>query len=113
MALLAAGEGQHLRAAADLAGRRVEHEVAHLEPRLRGDGGPALQGAQAGQQLGELERLHQVVVGPGVEPLDPVGGGVAGRQHQHRDPSSRGAGTSRTTSRPERPGIRQSTTATS
>ena len=51
--------------------------------RLAGVLGPAAQqGPQAGQQLGEGERLDQVVVGPGVEALHPVLDGVPGGEHE-------------------------------
>ena len=51
----------------------------------RGDG-PAVQRAQAGQQLVDLERLGQVVVGTDVEALHAVGQRVAGGEHQHGGP---------------------------
>ena len=40
------------------------------------------QRAQPGQQLGQRERLDEVVVGPGIEPLDPVVDGVARGEHE-------------------------------
>ena len=45
---------------------------------------PAQQRAQPGQQLLQGERLGEVVVGAGVETLDPVADGVAGGEHQDR-----------------------------
>ena len=42
----------------------------------------AQQRPQPGQQLLQRERLGQVVVGAGVEALDPVADGVAGGEHQ-------------------------------
>ena len=51
------------------------------------------QDAQPGQQLGEGERLDEVVVGPGVEAGDAVLDGVAGGQDQDRAwPARPGAG---------------------
>ena len=47
-------------------------------------GGAAEQRAHAREQLGERERLDDVVVGAGIEPRDAVGDLVARRQHQHR-----------------------------
>ena len=47
-------------------------------------GGPARQGADAREQLLEGERLHQVVVRPGLEPLDAVGHRVARGEHEDR-----------------------------
>jgi hypothetical protein len=38
------------------------------------------QGSQPSRQLGEVERLDQVVVGAGVKAGDPVGDGVPGGQ---------------------------------
>ncbi len=46
--------------------------------------GPALEGADAGQQLAEVERLDEVVVGAGVEAADPVGRRVARGEHEER-----------------------------
>ena len=67
--------------------RRVEPQVPE---RQRAVGGrlaarAAQQRAQAGLELVDVERLDQIVVGAGVEPVDPVAHGVAGGQHQHRD----------------------------
>ena len=47
-------------------------------------GPPAHQGPQACQQLLALERLHQIVIGAGIEPLDAVVGLRAGREDQDR-----------------------------
>jgi hypothetical protein len=68
--------------------RGVELQVA--DPKDRGAlGGPAAhERAQARQQLGERERLGQVVVGAGVEPRDPVGHRVARREHENGAPSA-------------------------
>ena len=52
----------------------------------RSDGLAADQRAQAREQLAEVERLHQVVVGACVEPADPVLHLVSRREHQHRHP---------------------------
>ena len=48
----------------------------------------AQQGAHPGQQLGEPERLGDVVVGARVEPHDRVDLVGAGRQHEHRHPAA-------------------------
>ena len=45
---------------------------------------PALERTEPGQQLAEIERLDQVVVGAGVQPGDPVSRGIPRSQHQHR-----------------------------
>ncbi len=64
----------------------IERQVGEPEHLARLLGERAAQDrAQAGEQLLELERLRQVVVGAGVEPLDPVADGVARGQHQDRD----------------------------
>ena len=82
MAQLAPGQGDGLAVPLDRPGRRVVLEVAHRQLRPQGHRRAALQGPDPSQELGQAERLDQVVVGPGIEPFDPVGGGVAGRQHK-------------------------------
>ena len=71
---------------------RVHGHVADLE-RLVAQlaAAAAQQGAHAGDQLVERERLDQVVVGAGVEAGDAVGDGVARREHQHRHAGARRA----------------------
>ena len=69
----------------DLARRRIEDQVAALEPGSDADGWPPLQGPQPGQQFPEVERLDQVVVRPAVEPGDAVRGGVPSREHEDRN----------------------------
>jgi hypothetical protein len=51
----------------------------------------AQEGAQACQQLPEVERFGDVVVGAGVEPGDPVLDLYAGSEYQHRRLVARGA----------------------
>jgi hypothetical protein len=46
---------------------------------------PTEEGPEPAEELGEGERLDQVVVRPSVEPGDPVGDGVASGQHEDRD----------------------------
>src|SRR5262249_13665009 len=70
--VLAGGQRHGRAAAADHPGARVDGHVGDADDRVGLAGGPADQGPQAGQQLGQLERLDQVVVGPGVEAADPV-----------------------------------------
>ena len=53
----------------------------HLEP--LGAAAP-MQRPDAGQELVELERLRQVIVGPGIEPADHVLDRVPRREHQDR-----------------------------
>ena len=64
--------------------RAVEREVGEAQLRRVAGLQPAQQRPQPRLQLGERERLHQVVVGAGVEAVDPVGDRVARGQHQHR-----------------------------
>jgi hypothetical protein len=71
---------------ADGSRRRVELEVARPQ-----DGRPLAriapqQGPQPGEQLGEGERLGQVVVGPGVEAVDAIADRVARGEHDDRHP---------------------------
>ncbi len=64
----------------------------HFDPRRRQR--PALaagERAQAGQQLPEIERLGQVVVGAGVESLHARLDGVSRRQHENRHVGPGGA----------------------
>ena len=61
----------------------VEPAPAQRDHR-RGVGVPAQQGPQPGQQLVDLERFDQVVLGAGVQPLDPIGERAAGGQDQDR-----------------------------
>ena len=49
------------------------------------------EGAQPRLELAHVERLHEVVVGAGVEAVDAVGHGVARGQHQHRHAVARAA----------------------
>ena len=65
---------------------RVELDVGEGEDvSWRAVRAPAQQRAQARIELLERERLDEVVVGPGVEPCDPVVDLVAGGEHQHRN----------------------------
>ncbi len=64
---------------------RVVDEVAHRQLRRMRLLRPALQGAQPGEQLGEIEGLDHVVVGALVKAEDTVGGHVPSRQHEHGD----------------------------
>ena len=68
----------------DLTARGIEREVAdpqHLV--VARHARAAQQRTKARQQLVERERLHEVVVGAGVEPGDPVAHLVAGGEHEH------------------------------
>ncbi len=58
---------------------------------LRGIGTAAQQRLDARQQLGEGERLGEVVVAAGLEPLDAVIDAAQRRQHQHRGADALGA----------------------
>ena len=69
----------------DLARGRVERQVGHLQHGCwRGRRWRRRSGAQAGQQLVELEGLDEVVVGAAVQALDLVGQRVARGEHDHR-----------------------------
>ena len=67
-----------------LPGREVQGEVADAQQAALALEAPPQQRAQSGQQLRQGERLDQVVVGAGIEPLDPVVDGVARGEHQDR-----------------------------
>ena len=72
----------------DLPGRRVEPEVADLEPHRSLGRSAAHERAQPREQLGEREGLREVVVGACVEPRHPVVDRVPGREHEHRRPDA-------------------------
>ena len=70
------------------AATRVEPQVADDELRRPLDAAPPRQRPQPREELRERERLRQVVVGPGVEPGDPVADRVPRGQHQHGRPDT-------------------------
>ena len=72
-------------AAEDLVGVGVQRQVADRQRRHAARRPAAQQRAQAREQLLALERLDEVVVGAGVEPLDARLERVARGQHQDRD----------------------------
>ena len=64
--------------------RRVDDEPARaVQHRRRGRRGAAAEGAHARDQLGEGERLAEVVVGAELEPRDAVLQGAGGGEHEH------------------------------
>ena len=80
-----------LLASPDLSRRGIEPQVTHDDHGRPLDASPADERAEPGQELGEGERLRQVVVRAGVEARDPVVDRVTGGQHQHRHPDARPA----------------------
>ena len=64
--------------------RHVEPYPANLEDGAGVARRPAHQRLYPCHQLGDLERLGEVVIGPGVEPLNLLVQLTAGGQHQHR-----------------------------
>jgi hypothetical protein len=70
---------------------RVDHEVADRDGAGGERGAAAEQAPQPRQQLGERERLREVVVGAAVEAGHPVGDGVARGEHEHRRARPAGA----------------------
>ena len=83
------GEADRVAACSDRPCGRVVDEIADRQDRLVGLSGSALQRSQPGQELGEVERLHHVVVDAFVEPEDAVGRDVSSREHQDRQPRTR------------------------
>src|SRR4028118_2213284 len=73
--------------APNLVSYRVERDVAGREDHFFGLllGWPPGQRAYAGQELGEGEGLGEVIVGPSVQPLDPVLDLGAGGEHENRN----------------------------
>ena len=62
----------------------VEADIAGFERHSQHPAGAAQQRFDAGNQLGYRERLCQIVVGPRIEPRNPVLDRVARRQDQDR-----------------------------
>ena len=83
---LGRGELEAAAGAARFHGPEIEREVGETQ---HVDGlrvhGAAEQRAQSREQLLERERLRQIVVGPGVQPVDTVADRVSRRQQQDRD----------------------------
>src|ERR1700722_759649 len=78
------GERELTRSPVGLTGAKVELEVPKAQDLPLLSAAPPEQGPQPGQQLGEREWFDQVIVGAGIETLDPVVHGVPGRQHEDR-----------------------------
>jgi len=68
---------------------RVQPQIALGQDRRPPPAVPAGQGPEPRGQLQQAERLDQVVIRPRVQPSDPVGDTIPGRQHQHRGPGPR------------------------
>jgi hypothetical protein len=68
--------------------RRVQPQVADLQHGRALDPAAAHQGAHPRGQLGEAERLDEIVVGAGVQPHDTVVDRVPGGQQEHRRPAA-------------------------
>ena len=72
-------------AAHDRALQPVHLQVGHAQHGfLAGDRRAARERVHAREQLGERERLHEVVVRAGLQPLDAVAHAAQRRQHEHR-----------------------------
>ena len=66
-------------------GDQIELEILDLEARgFAARGAPAQQRLDARQELGERERLGEIVIAPRLEPADAVVDAAEGGQHQHR-----------------------------
>ncbi|OLB82132.1 MAG: hypothetical protein AUI14_01110 [Actinobacteria bacterium 13_2_20CM_2_71_6] len=87
---LLAGQLQRLAGPGDRALGLVEDEIPDGQYRRGGRRRAPAQGPYPRYQLVKGERLGQVVVGAQPQPLDPVGDGTAGGQHQH--PGQRAGG---------------------
>jgi hypothetical protein len=67
---------------------QIDRDVLHPN-RRRGDAsGPPDERAQPREQLGQVERLHQIVVGAEVQAFDAVRRRVPRCQHQHWRPDA-------------------------
>src|SRR5581483_7130019 len=76
------GELQKSLAAAGFVRDRIEREVAEAKNVTFGGQAPQ-ESTEAGEQLRERERLDQIVVGAGIETLDPFGYRVLGGENQN------------------------------
>jgi len=83
--VFAAGEGNLRAAAPDAASREIDREMTDLDAlRRQRTAVAARQGPDAREELAEVERLGEVIVGAGVEALHARLDSVARGQHQHR-----------------------------
>ena len=64
--------------------RGVKPQIANLEHHAALDRAAAAERPHARQQLGQRERLDQVVIGAAIQSPNAIFDGVAGGQHQHR-----------------------------
>ncbi len=91
-------EGEFLRGERDLpspprdqVAGGVDHEVADDEPGREHLAASPGEGAEPGQELAEVERLGEVVVGAGVEPRDALLDRIEGGEHEDGDGAAGGA----------------------
>ena len=61
----------------------VDHEVAHHEPRRWVVAAPPREGAESREELAEVERFGEVVVGTGIEARDALIHAVERGEHQN------------------------------
>ena len=80
---LLGGQAHALRAADEHAGGEIERGVAEAQL-VHLIALPPEQRVDAGQQFARVERLRQVIVGAGVQALDPILELALGGQHQDR-----------------------------
>src|SRR5690606_22103647 len=64
--------------------QHIDLQIADLQELLLAQRSAAVEGAQAGHQLGKGKRLDQVIVGTQFQPLDAIGDIVAGSEEQYR-----------------------------
>ena len=88
IAVLAGRQVERSTLPVDALGGRIQRQLGDADVRLLGRRVAAQQRPDPRQQLAERERLDEVVVGAGVQPVDPVADGVAGGQHQDRGPDA-------------------------
>src|SRR5581483_1696091 len=72
----------------DLAGGGIEFEVADGEPDRTLLDLPADEGPEPGREFLERERLREVVVGAGIEAIDPVLHTIPGGEEENGSPPS-------------------------
>ncbi len=82
--VLTPGQLQLDACAGHFPGEQVHLQIVGPQDQLRGREVAAEQGTEAGEKLGEGERLDQVVVRPAVQTLDPFLDRIQGREDQDR-----------------------------
>src|SRR5439155_1745607 len=82
--VLLRGEPDPRAATGHAASRRVERQIGHAEHGRPGEASPAEQRPDPCEELGEGERLREVVVGSRAQAADPIGETIPRGEHEDR-----------------------------